>query len=412
MKLNRKTLFAGLLAAGVAALGLSACGGGGSSAVTPASSSSLPPLLSVGNISGFGSVIINGVRFDTTSATVAFDDAEDPVGTANSGMQIGMNAEVKGSVNDDKVSGSASDIYIESMVRGPVASVTPDATGNGGTLVAMGQKIVADSATNFYNITKVGDLKAGDVVNVHGLLNTDGSIQAKFVEKRDPAMVKYYKTYGTTAKTDTTKMTFMVGTLNVTYDSTTKLKNLPNGLSDGLLVRVSGLATDYNATTNTLKAAKVKQVDPFGEHGMNEGEIKGAVSNLDTTKMTFTVGNTNVAYTSTTTFKNGTATDLANGAMVEVEGAIANSVLTARSIEFRKPEMEIDELHGVIADLAATTTPAGFSFTVKGQKVQTDGNTVFTLKSSTALQNGMKVEVDGSSVTNGVLLATRVREEM
>ncbi|MBU6438360.1 MAG: hypothetical protein KGQ77_12610, partial [Betaproteobacteria bacterium] len=86
MKFNRKTLFAGLLAAGVAALGLSACGGGGSSAVTPASSSSLPPLLSVGNISGFGSVIINGVRFDTTSATVAFDDAEDPVGTANSGM--------------------------------------------------------------------------------------------------------------------------------------------------------------------------------------------------------------------------------------------------------------------------------------------------------------------------------------
>jgi Domain of unknown function (DUF5666) len=413
MKFNTKKTVITCLGAITTALILAACGGGGSSSsvTNPPPTSSAKPLLSIGNITGFGSVVVNGVRYDSTSVMAKFDDNEDAVGTDNDGMQIGMNAEIKGSVNDDKVSGKADEIYIESMVRGPAVTVTPAATGNGGTIEAMGSKIVADDTTTYYNITKVADLKVGDIVNVHGLLNADGSVQAKFLEKRDPLLVKKFKAYGKTASSDTAGMKFKLGALTVSYDATTKLKNLPAGISDGLLVRVSGLATDYDKTTNTLKAASVKQVMPFSDYGMNEGEIKGPIADLSTDKLSFTVNGTKVMVDTATVYKYGTSMDLLNGTVVEVEGAVTNGVLAAKEVEFKKPEMEMKEVHGAISLFKATTTPVGFSFTVHGQEVQTDNKTVIKLKVVTALADGVKVEVNGTTISNGVLLATKVTEE-
>ncbi len=394
------------LVAASAAL-LYACGGGGGSTTATPATSVAPPLLSVGTITGFGSVVVNGVRFDDSVANVAFDDADDVVGTDNKGMQLGMDAEVKGKVNDDKVSGEASEVHIESMVRGPAATVTPAATGNGGTVDAMGVHIVADDTTMFFNITKVADLKAGDIVNVHGPLNADGSVQAKFLEKR--ATSKTFKTVGKTASSSATS--FKIGALSVSYDATTKLRNLPNGISDGILVRVSGASADYNATSNTLKASKVKAVTPFVDHDMNEGEVRGPVADLSTDKLSFTINGAKVTVDANTVYKNGTAADLANTVIVEAEGSVTAGVLLAKTIEFMKPHTEFHELHGAITGLTATTTPAGFSFTVHGQKVQTDGSTVFKLRTATALAEGMKVEVDGTSVVNGVLTATKVTED-
>ena len=54
-----------VLAATLAAL-IVACGGGGSSS----SMSNLTPVLATGTITGFGSIYVNGVHFQTSSATI------------------------------------------------------------------------------------------------------------------------------------------------------------------------------------------------------------------------------------------------------------------------------------------------------------------------------------------------------
>ncbi|MDH5540523.1 MAG: hypothetical protein OEY03_14070, partial [Rhizobacter sp.] len=54
-----------------AALVLVACGGGGSSAPPAGASASS---FTAGPITGFGSVIVNGVRFDDSSASISDDD--------------------------------------------------------------------------------------------------------------------------------------------------------------------------------------------------------------------------------------------------------------------------------------------------------------------------------------------------
>jgi Domain of unknown function (DUF5666) len=406
--LSTKSLLALLSAASTAAL-LTACGGGGGSSTPTLPVAAAGPQLSIGTITGFGSVVVNGVRYDDSSASVSFDDSDDSVGSDNRGMQLGMNAELKGRVNDDKVSGSASEIHIESLVRGPATTVTPAAAGNGGTIDAMGVKVVADDSTVFYNIAKVADIKVGDIVNVHGLLNADGSVQAKFLEKR--STTKSYKTVGKTSAT-VAGATFKIGALNVSYDSTTKLRNLPNGVSDDVLVRVTGLSGSYDAATNTLKADKIKRVTPFEDHDMHEGEVKGPIADLSADKLSFTVNGVKISVSSSTTYSDGTAANLVNGAMVEVHGTANNGVLQASKIEFGNSTTDDSpELHGTISLLTATTSPVGFSLTVHGQKVQTDSATVFKLRSSSALANGMKVEVHGKSIVNGVLMATKVSEE-
>jgi Domain of unknown function (DUF5666) len=402
------SLFA-LVGAAAAAVLLVACGGGGGSSSPTPPVATINPQLSVGTITGFGSVVINEVRYDDSSASISFDDSDDSVGTDNRGMQLGMNAELKGRVNDDKLSGSASEIHIESLVRGPASTVTAAATGNGGTIDAMGVKVVADDNTVFYNITKVADIKAGDIVNVHGLLNADGSVQAKFLEKR--STTKSYKTVGKTSAT-VAGASFKIGALTVSYDSTTKLRNLPSGVSDGVLVRVTGLSGSFDVATNTLKADKIKRVSPFEDHDMHEGEVKGPIVDLSADKLSFTVNGVKVAVSASTTYSDGTAANLVNGAMVEVHGTANNGVLQASKIEFGNSTTDDSpELHGTISLLTTTTNPVGFSFTVHGQQVQTDSATVFKLRSSSALANGMKVEVRGKSIVNGVLMVTKVSEE-
>lgn len=398
----------GLVGAALAALLLVACGGGSTGSTAPPAAG-IGASLNIGTITGFGSVVVNGVRYDYSSALIAFDDNEDAVGNENKGMQLGMDAAVKGSVDSDRIKGMAKEIHVESKVRGPAKNIMPAATGSGGTLEVMGVKIIADDMTYFHNQLKVSDLRTDDIVNVHGTLNADGSLQARFLQKR--LMTNKYKTIGTVTMHDMTKKQFMIGTLTVTYNDMTQLSHLPNGISDGLKLRVTGWAADYDSATNTIKASKIKGDKPFEEHDMNEGEIRGMVADLSADKLSFTVNGMKVMVDANTQYKNGSAALLANGVIVEVEGKVTNGEMTASEVKFYKPEDMYMELYGTVSELTPTTTPVGYSFMVHGVKVQTDDKTLFKFKTATMLANGMNVEVKGSGMVNGVLLATKVSEE-
>ena len=99
-----KTRFSGgVVSASLAAtLILTACGGGGDAAV--ASPGASAAATTVGSISGFGSIIVNGVRFEDNAARIT-DDSDNSMSA--SALGLGMTVEVRGSVNDDG-SGSAS----------------------------------------------------------------------------------------------------------------------------------------------------------------------------------------------------------------------------------------------------------------------------------------------------------------
>src|SRR5436189_6062435 len=91
-----------LLQLAAAAALLAGCGGGGdtgTSSVPAGSSGANTSSFAAGAISGFGSVIVNGVRFDDSAARIADDDGRV---ADSSALKLGMRVEIDGgAVSDD-----------------------------------------------------------------------------------------------------------------------------------------------------------------------------------------------------------------------------------------------------------------------------------------------------------------------
>jgi hypothetical protein len=68
---------------------LSACGGSDDPAPPAATQTS------VGTITAFGSVVVNGIRFDDSAATINMDDAL----TTRDRLRVGMVVQVRGQIN-------------------------------------------------------------------------------------------------------------------------------------------------------------------------------------------------------------------------------------------------------------------------------------------------------------------------
>jgi Domain of unknown function (DUF5666) len=394
-------------------LGLAACGGGGgdSSTPQPPPSSAAQSKLSIGAINGFGSVVVNGIKFDDSGARVEIEDNEDRIGNDNSGLKVGMLVQVSGKVEDNGTRrvGKAERIEMEAEVRGPIKNLVAATTGTGGSFDAMGVSIKADDQTVLFGLAKVGDLKNDDVVQVHGQRNADGSIKALLIQKRASAVS--YKTTGIVSNHNAGAKSFNIGTLAVLYSSNTELRKLPNGLADGMLVRVKGPSSGYISAANSLQANLVKQVEIFDDNSnLNESEVRGLVTDLSADKSSFKLNGVTVNISASTQFLRGTKDQLSNGSTVEVEGSVVNGVLQARKVKFEdgsQGEFEM-EFTGTISDLAASGSD--FTFTARGQKVRTTPSTEFRLRSG-PLANGMLVEVKGTQIVDGVLTATRVKQE-
>ena len=130
---------------------LSACGGSGGSDDTGSSSapdSNPPPTagigrtgLAVGPVTTFGSIVVNGVRYDTTSTEFTVDGAPG----SESDLRVGDIVIVSGTVNEDGVTGTANSVIYDDIVTGPVESI--DVAAN--SLVVMGQIVLVRSETLF-----------------------------------------------------------------------------------------------------------------------------------------------------------------------------------------------------------------------------------------------------------------------
>ncbi len=112
MNFKLKTWASGPFAALAVALSVVACGGGGGGSSSGSSSSAtVTPTSSVynGSISGFGSVIVNRVRFSTVGATTVDDDGAE---VRLDDLRIGMRVTVSGTADDSTGRGTATQLLL------------------------------------------------------------------------------------------------------------------------------------------------------------------------------------------------------------------------------------------------------------------------------------------------------------
>ncbi len=121
-----------ILLSAVLSTTLAGCGG----ADTTASGGTGGTGISTGVITGFGSVVVNGVHFDESNASVSINDR--PGSGTHKGLKVGMTVKVKGSFAPDGASGTATDIEAEHEVEGKIASV--DSANQ--SFIVLGQTII------------------------------------------------------------------------------------------------------------------------------------------------------------------------------------------------------------------------------------------------------------------------------
>ena len=152
----------------LAVSGLAGCGGGaaGGGFLAGLPGTGGTGLFAQGTIIGFGSVIVNGIRFDDTAASVQIDG----LSASAQDLRLGMVADVQGLRGADLTLGVANAIEVWSIAQGLVSQV------QSGQFKVAGMLVQADAATVFDGISSVSALANGLRVAVWGLESgTDGS---------------------------------------------------------------------------------------------------------------------------------------------------------------------------------------------------------------------------------------------
>lgn len=374
------------IAALAALLLAAACGGGGGGDMPQPNQA-----FTQGTIMGFGSVIVNGVRFDDSSAQVVDDDGQ-PHGKSD--LKLGMTVEVDSSgIDHGSNSAKANRIRFGAAIVGPVSAISAGTTPK--TLTVLDQIVEVGDTTVFDDSLANGlaSINVGDVLSIHALFDAaSGHYLAKRIEPKPAATV--FKLRGIVADLDTTAKTFMIGGATIDF-SGIAAANLPASFANGMKVRVQ-LNTAKNAGGQWV-AISIR-ADERRMEDVNEAEVHGTISDFTSTA-SFSVNGLPVD-ASKAAFPDGTA-GIVLGASVEVEGAIVNGVLVASKVELERMHMNEDrnrnELHGPISNLDTTAK----TFVVRGVTVTYDTATVFKDGAVADLADGKNVEVKGTLGADG-----------
>lgn len=347
-----------------------------------------------GPISGFGSVIVNGIEFDDAGARV---EDEDGATSSSAALRLGMVVEV----DSGPIGGSASArtatatrIRYASELLGSVDAV--DAAG--GTLVVLGQTVQVSATTVFDERLASGlaSVAEGSTLEVFGFYDAANErFTATRIEPRTLAPARF-KVRGPVHDLDTAARRFMIGAGRFSYTSA------PDGLADGVFVRVRVATTPVDGHW---------VVQSFGEGrrrlpDLDRAELRGLVTEFGSSTL-FSVNGQPVDATNAA-FPDGNA-GLALGARVEVEGAVVDGVLHATEVEIDDDDDPLGrfELKGAVE----SHLPALQLFVLRGVTVFYGAPGLeFQDGDASDIAVGAEVEARGVLSADGTrLLATRIR---
>lgn len=448
-----------LATAGLLAVVLTGCGGGGTSGSSTGASGASSALYT-GPISGFGSVIVNGVRFSSVGAALTDDDGSS---LRSDDLRLGQTVQVRGDSDEAKQNGTATAVTLVRGQQGAITALNP--ATNSFTL--LGQPVVADANTAFEGVASLAALVVGQTVEVYGVRQADGSLLATRIERK---VISGSSLRGVVSQLNATAKTFNIGALVVNYGQASVVGNFANGqvvkvrsasapvgnVLQASSVKLSDDASTYNAApAATLKIKGVAEAAPVagklrvsgtpvdvsgasykGGSGIAAGqlvevkgqwngtaliarevesegyraaqiggrnELYGAISSY-TAVSSFVVNGVTVD-ASAARFEAGSATQLTVGAYVEVKGNVAGQVLQATKVEVKSGNQATGgffEQHGTVSGFVSVS-----DFRLNGMRVDAS-LAKFDKGSATGLANGVFIEAKGSQDASGVFRASEV----
>lgn len=374
----------GALAAIAAVIALAGCGGGMQAGVGSGGSGA-PLAVGLGTVTGFGSIIVNGERYDESMAEVMVDERPDrPRAATVAAIRLGMHAELQ---HRNLVVATAT---VSAEVIGPISSLGTS------SFVALGQTVLinSDSArpTAFEGFGSLADLAVGSVVEVHGDRADNGDILATRVELR-PAGLALVRVAGTA--TDVNGSVFRIATLAIDASAATVA---PAGaaIANGQRV-VVWTDVPYTGGSLTAKVVRVGASTIAPNAAVTLDGVIGAFRGTDSLRVSGVP--VNAAQASIT---GGTVADLRNGLQVRVRGTFTGSVLNATSVEILQAAQAVVQLTGPVTDFVTADAP----FRIRNTLVRATPQTSYANGAAANLGNGTVVKASGTLSGSTVDLAT------
>jgi Domain of unknown function (DUF5666) len=268
--------------AGLTLATLVACGGG--SVGTNGTGGPVLLGLSVGTVSGLGSVIVDGTRHDDSTASVEIrrEGAQAEVGDARLGHRVSLEF-----ATDTAGAQVLQRLELLPSVVGRVSERTAD------TLGVLGQTIMANSdparapVTVFEApLTSLADVRLGDAIEVHAIAQRTGSgvrdvrlVATRIAPRSTLGVVRVSGTVAELSPPSAGIRRFALGALTVELPSSGAL--LPQGvaLENGRAVTVFAPEAAYDDTARTLGASTVQSMavgDPATAGTLRRAGLVGA----------------------------------------------------------------------------------------------------------------------------------------
>lgn len=310
-----------LLSACAAVVLLTHCGGVGQDG----SGAAPPDTYTTGVVNGFGSVVVNGTHFDVRKAEIAMDGTR----RLETDLRVGMVVEVTGTVAADGLSGTATKVTYESVLRGRLDAVS-SATQ---TLQLLGQQVSIDDTTLFSGADSLADLAVQDQVQISGLRLASGSLRATFVAREAGSSDRHLVGFITSVAGNTVQL----AGLSVDI-STAQLVDVTLGtLATGQQVRVDLLAAPVG---NSAAATRLRLIDTRSGDIFTKQQRQGFITAWDAASSRFTLNGQLVQVSNTTQYQDGNAGNIGNGVRVEVTGLRdAGGTLHATKLRFLRSSL-------------------------------------------------------------------------
>ncbi|CBL45802.1 Hypothetical protein HDN1F_22190 [gamma proteobacterium HdN1] len=376
MKKHHLALAIGL----TSALTLTACGGGGSSSKGDNSGQQPPPAQQQkvvrGTIDGFGSVIVNGVRYNTDGADFKVKEKSGTQADLRVGQVVTLLADGT----------TATHVIYDLSLEGPISAFN----GQNGFQV-LGQNVITNSLTIFED-TALAALGVGSQVEVSGYVDASGNLVASFVgldsDDNDEVELR-----GTISHLDESAKTFQLRGQKINFSNVSEWDLEGATLRDGLRVEVEGSLSGL-----VLNATSIEAEDEDFDEG-TKLTISGLISGLDINTKTLLVNGVKVQFSANTKLDDFNLSALVDGLSIEVEGRVdAQGVLIAEemdladtseiSVEASISNIEkTDEFSGKIIVL-------GLEISVDMRtRMRDDGNRHNTMFNFGSLRTGDKIEL-------------------
>ena len=339
---------------------LTGCGGGGPD-VAGLSSGGTGSFTS-GTITGLGSIIVNGIRYNDDTARIA---ASDDTGDHHRELQVGMVVTIEGSTVTPAVSATALPtatayrITYGSEWQGPVSRLGDTTFDVLGHTVDVLSSTVIDGEVNLYTL-----IQPGQHVELYGYVDpNDEHIQASRIEVSNTPPTSY-KLSGAISSINRDLRTAVLGVTPIQWTTDAVL---PSDTQANDFVRVQ---LNPNPAAGVWTATRIQRLssplNSLPDDQDYEAEVQGRITAYQSNAR-FVVSGIPVDASSA-----AITGQLAAGVVVEVKGRIRAGQLMASQVEVKSSERTASqkfEFYGAISNLTAQ------SFELRGQTFDYDNHT-------------------------------------